>query len=382
MCFIKAAPWTSDLLVLKNETISLGKRLEEKGYRSDVLYSQPPTDLFRSPMVLFSRGFDKVAYCDFDVLFQHALRSISGPKEDENLLIFLTTYLRSSLARYFLFHTSANWGTERDQVHLNEVLRVPFPSPGHEFISPEADQIIEQVSKKFVKLRKELKNTLSDSNAEAKRSSLFGDDGLDISKKWKRERKRQTDALQHELEPLIYRYFGLTEQETTLIEDTIRVFERSSTPTTWRSAQTVTLDPIDNTTVEPYTTQGLAAYADTLIQTLNTWAKAENSHYRVHAEGGTDGQTGLAMVTISLSRAELAYQQKSPSQELAEILKEFHMHISERGRTLLYERDILIFQGNRIHIVRPNILLNWTRTAAFNDAARIYGEISLTAEAS
>jgi hypothetical protein len=218
--------------------------------------------------------------------------------------------------------------------------------------------------------------------AEAKRSSLFDDGGLDISKEWKRERKRQTDALQHELEPLIYRYFGLTEQEIAMVEDTNHIFEPSSTPTTWRSAQTVTLDPIEETTVEPYATQGLAAYADTLIQTLNTWAKTENSHYRVRAEGGTDSQTGLAMVTISLSRAEAAYQQKSFSQKLAEILNEFHKDISKKDGTLLYERDIFFFQGNQIYIVRPNILLNWTRTAAFNDAAKIYGEISLTAEAS
>jgi len=115
---------------------------------------------------------------------------------------------------------------------------------------------------------------------------------------------------------------------------------------------------------------------------LNTWAKTENSHYRVCAEGGTDSLTGLAMVTISLSRAEAVYQQKPLSQELAEILNEFHAHASRKRGTLLYERDIFLFQGNRVHIVRPNILLNWTRTAAINDAARIYGEIALSKEES
>ena len=382
--FIEASPWSSDLLIYAGETISFEERLRKKQYRTDVLYSQPPSDLFHPPMVLVSRGYGKVTYCDFDfdVLFQHSLRSISGPIDDAKLLIFLTAYLRSNLARYFLFHTSANWGTERDQVHLNEVLRVPFPLPGYEFISPEAEHIIEQASQKFVKLRKELKKTRNDLEAETKRSSLFGDDGLDISKKWKRERKRQTDAFQHELEPLIYRYFGLTEQEITLVEDTIRVFERSSTPATWRSPQTVTLDSVEKTTVAPYVTQGLAAYADTLTKTLNTWAKAEDSRYRISAEGGTDNLTGLAMVTLSLSRNEAAYQQKSLSLNLTKILNEFNANASKKRGTLLYGRDILLFQGNRVHIVRPNILLNWTRTAAINDAARIYGEIALSKEES
>ncbi len=83
------------------------------------------------------------------------------------------------------------------------------------------------------------------------------------------------------------------------------------------------------------------------------------------------------MVTLGLFSDEAAYQQKSLFQNLPKILKAFHAHASRKLGTLLYERDILLFQGDRIHIVRPNILLNWTRTAALNDAARIYGEIAL-----
>jgi len=176
---------------------------------------------------------------------------------------------------------------------------------------------------------------------------------------------------------LIYRYFGLTDQEITLIKDTIRVFEPSSTPTTRWSPKTVTLNPVHDTTVEPYASQGLSAYADTLTKTLNTWAKTEGSHYRVCAEGGTDDQIGLAMVTLTLSSFETAYHRKTLSQDLIKVLKEFHEHASRQRGTLHYERDILFFQGDRIHIVRPNILVNWTRTAALNDAARIYGEIVL-----
>jgi hypothetical protein len=61
-------------------------------------------------------------------------------------------------------------------------------------------------------------------------------------------------------------------------------------------------------------------------------------------------------------------------------LKSFHSHDSIKKGALLYERDILFFQGQQIHIVRPNVLLNWTRTAALNDAARIYGDIALALE--
>ncbi|MBW2583547.1 MAG: hypothetical protein JRE36_08220, partial [Deltaproteobacteria bacterium] len=352
---------------------------EEISDRFPSLHRTRDKRLYKAPMVLVSQGFGKIAFCEFDVLFQDSLQSIAGPQEDTDLLIFLTVYLRSKLARYFLFHTSANWGSERDKVHLSELLRVPFPLPGHEFVSPEAGQIVKQVSQKFGKLCTRLQDTLNDLKTNARRSSLFGDD-VDISKQWQRERKRQIDALQSELEPLIYCYFGLTEQEITLVEDTNEVFEPSSTPTTWNTPKTVTLDPLEKTKIEPYASQALGAYANTLTKTLNTWAEAESSSLRVHAEGGSDEQTGLTMVTVSLSSTDRPFQQKPISRNLAKKLKNFHRLAQIDHGTLIYQRDILLFQDRQIHIVRPNILLNWTRTAALNDAARIYGEIALAHE--
>jgi hypothetical protein len=386
----KPNPWDPDthfvnagqniqMIVFQSESIALGEKLAAIGALTAHLRRTPNANLFKAPLVLVSQGFGKVAYCDFDVLFQDSLQSITGQYEDNDLLMFLTAYLRSKLARYFLFHTSANWGSERDKVHLSELLRVPFPLPGHEFVSPEAGQIVKQVFRKFSKLRIRLQDTLSHLKTDAKRSSLFDND-VDISKQWQKERKRQIDALQKELEPLIYRYFGLTEQEITLVEDTIDVFEPSATPTTWNTPKTVTLDPLEKTKVEPYASQALGAYANTLIKTLNTWAEAEGSSYRVHAEGGTDEQTGLAMITVKLASTEAEFKQKHISRNLAKKLKSFHRHASIEQGTLLYQRDILFFQGRQIHIVRPNILSNWTRTAALNDAARIYGDIALAQE--
>ncbi len=378
--FIETQTWKSDLLLLPGDTISFGERLKKKNYRTDVLYSQPPSELFQPPMVLISQGSIKVAFCDFEMLFQHSLQSISGPTEDKDLLMFLAAYLRSNVAKYFLFHTSANWGIERDKVHLFELLRVPFPLPEDEFVSTDAAKIVSEVSQKMMKLHQNLKDTFSQYEQNLKSQPLFRSRGAKIDRQWHEERKEQVDAFQEELEPLIYRYFGLTEQEVTLIEDTIRVFEPSSTPTTWQSEKTVTLDLVEKTTVIPYAAQGLAAYADTLAETLNTWAKAEGSSYRVSAEGGTDEETGLAMVTLRLSLAETPYRRKALSRRLTGILKKLCAHASKRSETLLYERDILIFQGELIYIVRPNILLNWTRTAALNDAARIFAEVALAGE--
>ena len=373
--FVEAKPWDSDLLIIRDDTITLEKRLDKKKYRKDVLYSQPSSELFQAPMVLVSRGFENIAYCDFTVLFQHFLQSIAGPKEDSELLMFLAVYLRSKVAKYFLFHTASNWGTEREYVTLNELLRVPFPLPGHEFISSDSKNIVKQVVRKFDQLRTKLQSTFAKKQSETDSYSLLKDKNFDLGKQWQQERKRQINEFQENIEPLIYQYFGLTDQEIMLVEDTFWIFEPSSTPSTRHSLKTTTLDSLTKTSVEPYAENGLGVYANTLTDTLNSWAEAEGSQYRVKAKGGVDENTGLAMVTINLANTEAEYAPQTISQELAERADKLQEVVSRENGTLLYQRDILVFQEKQIYIIRPNTLMNWTRTAALNDAAQIYGEI-------
>lgn len=365
------------MFIFKMDCVSFEERLKVIGASTENLRRSPHRDIFKAPMVLVSQGFGKVAFCNFDVLFQDSLQSISGPEEDSDLLMFLTAYLRSNLAKYFLFHTSANWGSERDKVHLFELLRVPFPLPGDEFVSQDAQLIVTEVAQRMRQLQARLENGVNE--FEHGQNEIFLNQRRSITNPaWRSERKKQVDALQEALEPLIQRYFGLTEQEITLVEDTTRVFIPSTTPRWYE--KTVSLEPLERSSVPPYANQGLRAYADTLTHTLNAWAEAEGSTLRVCAEGGTDDQTGLAMVTLKLTSTETAYKQRPLIRRLAGVLEKLRTRIGYNKRTLGYERDLFFFHEKQVDIVRPNILLNWTRTAALNDAARIYGDIALAAE--
>lgn len=356
--------WGSSSIVLNpTDCDEIGDRFQS------LLFPRDPL-VYKSPMVLISQGFGKVVFCDFDVLFQHSLQSITGPPEDSELLILLAAYLRSKLAKYFLFHIAVNWGTERDKVLLHELLRIPFPLPGIDAVSPKTKQIVKQINKKVTVLRDKLRKVKRD-------TSLFGGADKKAKKQWQQERKDHVNNLQNEIEPLIYEYFGLTDQEIALVEDTVNIFEPSSTPTTWKASKVVTLDPVGSTNVEPYASKGLRAYADTLTNTLNKWAQEEESSYRVCAVGGADDQTGLAIVILSLTKEEAAYNEKPFFGELLGVFRKLHLHSSRKKGKLIYERDIIAFKNEQIYIVRPNILLNWTRTAALNDAARIYGDIVL-----
>jgi type I restriction-modification system DNA methylase subunit len=92
--------------------------------------SNKNTDIFRAPHVLITNGFRRIAFSDFDVSFQHALRGIHGPRDHLDLLIFLAAYLRTPLAKYFMFHTSASWGMYRPEGHVEEVRRLPLSLAG------------------------------------------------------------------------------------------------------------------------------------------------------------------------------------------------------------------------------------------------------------
>jgi hypothetical protein len=336
----------------------------------------PNEKIFQAPLVVINNGFTMAAYSDFDILFQDSMRSISGKKEDESLLIFLALYLQSNLAKYFMFHTSANFATERDKVHLDELLRIPFPI-FENCILPEANVIFEQLLKKAKQLWHRLKGVhdkLENKNADYE---LFEQDNVQSGRResWRKERKQLVDAFQIELNTLIYRYFGLTRQEIMLVEDTVNVFVPSATPKTLQSKTTVTLDSIVSTSVEPYATGGLRIYADVLTTTLNEWARRENSKYRVCSQGSVHKETGLAIIILDLVKNEREYQEFAISDNFMEKVEELHRQESRRVRSLSYQRDIFVIERTKVYIIRPDALINWTRTAALNDAARVFSQI-------
>src|SRR5262249_37890389 len=108
--------------------------------------SNTNTDIYRAPHVLVTNGPKRSAFADFDVVFRHAVRGIRGPDNDRDLLAFLAAYLQSALARFYLFHTSSNWGVSRAKVHVEELLRLPFPLPDETMRPKRSREIVREVA--------------------------------------------------------------------------------------------------------------------------------------------------------------------------------------------------------------------------------------------
>lgn len=362
----------NDVLSLpRQHTHKLGDHLKERGYLIEKARRKPAERIFQAPLVLFNQGFTAGAFFDYGVRFQDSLQSISGEPEDTEGLLFLTAFLRSMLARYFVFHTAANLGTERDKVHLFEVLRLPFFLPDSEAARPNEATIVSKVADKIQRLKRNMEADATKLEEELQSAEFHlqsEDEGTDEQKRkrWLVRQRHRSRKLQAELEPLIYEYFGLNEQEIALVEDTCEIFDKSDTPGSLDGAKSIpTLQPVD--------ADGLEPYAGMLTATLNEWA---SDSLRVSASGCVDSKVGLGLVRLDQTKSARRFRTRAVSGELVTALHRLEEASTERSGILAYLRRPWVFDGTRIYIVKPALKGQWTCSAALNDAADLYAHIA------
>ncbi len=172
-------------------------------------------DVYRGPHVLVTKGLKRSAFADFDVAFRHALRGIRGPHEDRELLLFLAAYLQTALARFFLFHTSSNWGVSRAEVHVEELLRLPFPLPEHSHDAKRCRSIVREVAQVVTEATNRTKE------------AVIGRDEI------------VTQAVAA-AEKLVEEYFDVDDIERMLIADTDTIIIPSVRPTRARPSRPTT----------------------------------------------------------------------------------------------------------------------------------------------
>jgi type I restriction-modification system DNA methylase subunit len=332
--FINATSSALDLFLLPDDCTEL--RRAEFTVRSG---SNKGTDVFRAPHVLVAQGFTSTAFADFDVSFRHALRGISGPKEDRNLLIFLAAYLRSPLAKYFLFHTSSNWGVGRQRVGVEELLRLPFPLPDEMPTPRRAWEIVTEVGQLVT-------------SAAAKASEGFVDrEGLVL-------------AASGSIETLIDEYFDILPMEKTLVADTVRIIIPSVRPT--RKRQVVP-------TIIPSNEKQRDDYTKRLCDTLNEWAK---SPFVVHGRATASAKLGIGVAVLQKTRS--GEVTSSPPEHLGDLLAaldRLRKVTSQKLNTFELIRGAKVFDRDCLYVVKPIGQRFWTQTAALNDADEIAGTI-------
>jgi hypothetical protein len=322
------------LFLLKTDCDTLPSATVEVRTRSNT-----NTEVYLGPHVLLTDGF-KVAYADFDVTFRQAVRGIQGKKHDSDLLVFLAAYLNSPLARYYLFHTSANLGVERAKVESGDAMRLPFPLPDESPVGAGAQRIVSRVGELF---RAAVRRATTD---PTNRSSIVR-------------------SCLNDMNELIYQYFDVDSNERILVEDTNDVLIRSV-----RRKKVSEKVP----TLQAITPAGRDKYIGLLCSTLNEWAGA--GPWQVVGMTRVAGATGLGFVALHKVKKGAKPPAHVPQADdviaLLQLLQ--RLYKKDLGSVEII-RGVKVFDKNSIYFVMPLGQRFWTRTSALNDADEIAAAI-------
>ncbi len=372
--FIEARNKKITFTILSSDCITLKKKLETTRYKDSNLpdskrraslngfHRKPERCLLEPPVVLINKGFTRVLFSDFFVFYQDAVTGISGPEKDRDLLMFLSVYAQSRLASYFQYHTSGSWGIERTQVHVHELLRLPFPTPDSMGMNKKkAKLVVKEVALKVKTFKKELEELHNAYEDHQNGIKLPGDTFDEV-------RQNKSQKLSQELEPFVYQYFGLTKEEIALIEDTCEIYEKSATPEHHDK-------PIK--TLQKTTKKDRAQYSKWLCNTINNWMleawRPSRPHFLFCAESTRFKKLGQVLITLCKTKGKR--KNVEVHHENTERVNAFKRisdaSLSERG-SLSYLRGIIFAENNKIHILKPDMLGKWTRTAALNDAQDLF----------
>ena len=338
--YVSASTENFDLFLLPSDCETLSSRTVRVRQRSGI-----GTDIFRAPHVLVSRGFgnrgfSSCAYADFDVAFRSSVRAIHGPDSDKELLVFLAAYLRSSLAIYTLVHTSSSLGIYRPEVHDKDLLQLPFPLP-ESLPNP----------KRGWKIVREVAQLVADATRQATSNFLT------------REHAIQTATAA--IEPLIYEYFDVLALEALLIEDTIRIIIPSIQPTSARM-------PVE--TVKPASATQSETYRKRLCDMLNQWGK--RGRKSVRGKVLRSEKFGIGIVILEkVDQVNASQSTLDVETDLIQVLDKVRKAMPKKYVTLDIVRGVLVFDGNRLYLVKPIGHRFWTQTAAINDADEIAATI-------
>ena len=330
--FVSAASANFDLVLTIDDCEELESNEFPVRKRSGV-----NTEVFKPPHVLVTRGFSNIAYVDFYTSFRSSVRGITGPMSDADVLAFLAACLRSDLAKYFVFHTSSNWGVTRAEVQDEELLRLPFPV-GSECSNRR--NIIRDVAAIVTSTSRRLEAEFAD------RASVVA-------------------GATSRIEPLIDEYFCVTESERELINDTVNIVIPSTRPTRSR---------LNVPTVKRSRNDQREAYAERVCALLNSWSKRGRQGVRGQVVASEKSGVGLA-VFEKVDRSLVNVPMTTESVGVVETLRRLREVATRKRVALELIRGVKLFDNNRLYIVKTLDQRNWTLTAAMNDADEIAGSL-------
>lgn len=307
---------------------------------------------FAGPRVLFPRGVAttsmrlRAAYTDEPATFQHIIQTIAAPVHESERAKFIAAVLNSRLAVWYAFHGTSSFGSSRPEVQQAELLKLPMPEP--EYLA----------STKRAKAARKKLVSIVDRHQEERENILQSPDS---EERLLREIDRQT-----------YAYFGLSDDEITLIEDAVEHIlpaaqpNAGSFPDLWK----------------PAAPKERSAYATQLVHSLFRWF---NHSRQLSVELiGSNQDFGILRLKLQAEwdKGDARYSENpdaSFSEALSTVSDALNRPITRNFQTV---PDLKIFVADSLYLVKPMQRRFWLKSTALADADGVASDLETMIAAS
>jgi hypothetical protein len=319
-------------------------KITSTGSQSSTVYCTGFEYGFSKPHILIPQGIKRdtglirASYSDQDLCFQDSIQAIKFPTADTLRMKLLTAILNSRFAAWYYFHETANLGSDRAKVHEEQLLALPFP---------EIDELPDPAAAK---------------NAADKIVSILDD--LLLNKDAFSQGQFPNNETIEKLNQLVYRYYGLTEPELILIEDTLNYILPSIQPGNKNNP------PLWENAVKKQWQE----YIATLLTSLEEWL-SDGSH--LSATLIADNPDVLLLgLKIEQSRPKqlitFIEQGGKFNATLSKINEELKQQVSRNFQLI---PDLRIFVDDTLYLLKPRIMRFWLKSTALNDADAIIADL-------
>ena len=292
---------------------------------------------FKGVRVLVPQGVDTrrcrlgATYCEAPFTFEHILQAISVPNGEVDRAKLLAAFLNSRLAVWYAFHGTGSFDSYRPKVHQEHLLRLPLPTPSD---LPDKEAAAEAAARELI-------DVIDNARGRAADPFSLESDVPDVLRR---------------IDHLVYRCFGLNDDEVAVIEDTVEFIipalqpHDGSVPELWRAPDACEC----------------AAYAAALAENLRPWFRGSDPISRRLLARSAD--LGIAELCVAGSGLDVEHR----AGQVTALLERLSAHIDQPlDGNLQLKPDLRVSLGEYLYVIKPMQLRFWLESTALADADAI-----------
>ncbi len=343
-----------------------------------------------------------------DAVFTQAVFGIHGKDIDLNKLAKCGLILNTKIAIYYLMLISSNWLVERDIIENNEILDIPIPEDrmtqniDYKFLkelseNPNADEIVNNMASDWYELEESERILINDAieitldSFMNKSKSIAYEPVNDLYLfKWDDVPENNTELIKFLNSNLKINWVenatinkGSNNKTITVTnkenkeEKIILKLDKAKEKVTLKIADGETYDYIlkeENGMLNICNNLMLKEYAKTFCDTVNLVLKKQGKSLKASIYLGNLSLNVVSFELTNISNSSESQLQKT-SNELKKVLTDLDKYLLEEQSLGIYmRRNVRIYRGNTIHVVKLNERRYWTKSVALNDADETIAE--------